>query len=98
VTLVTCGAKLLWKTVLGSRSEPHAGLVRKATAGDSMTNKNGNDSVQQILELLDQQSKMLRKEKPMTEEEAQACLDRFLQIKELIERLSENSRRGEPVI
>ena len=63
-----------------------------------MTNKNGTDAVQQILELLDRQAKILQKEKPMTEEEAKVYREWFSRIKELIERLNENSRQSEHVI
>jgi hypothetical protein len=56
-----------------------------------MTNEERKDIVQQLLGLIDQQTKLLQKQKPMTEEEACAYRERFIQIKKLVENLNGDS-------
>jgi len=48
-------------------------------------------SSSKLLGLIDQQTKLLRKEKPMTGEEARAYRERFSQIRNLVEKLKGDS-------
>jgi hypothetical protein len=60
-----------------------------------MTNQNSKGAVQQILELIEEQTKLLQKQMPMTEEEAQAYQGRFSRIKTLVEQLRHGTEVGE---
>jgi Txe/YoeB family toxin of Txe-Axe toxin-antitoxin module len=62
-----------------------------------MTNQNSRDTVKQILELIEEQTRLLQKQVPMTEEEAQAYQGRFSRIKTLVEQLRHGAEVGESV-
>lgn len=71
-------------------------MRRYGGLGSDMETKN-EDLVQHILDLIDEQTKMLQRDKPMTEEEALAYRERFHQIKVLVDELGEEAKRRKSV-
>jgi hypothetical protein len=54
-----------------------------------MTERFGKNTVQEILELLDQQRELLRSERPITDEQALLYRERLSKIRQLLQQLRE---------